>query len=81
MIPILLSCLDAAASLSPALPILILVASISKTHGFVRSSLAYRRGWRSSSTAEKGEYMGSVHYLRKQPSRIDENHSLYDDFW
>ena len=39
-----------------------------------------RREWRDLNDAEKGEYIAAVQCLRRSPSRLGLNQTLYDDF-
>ena len=42
--------------------------------------LTVRREWRMLSEQEKIQYLNAILCLRKHPSRLGMNHSLYDDF-
>ena len=39
-----------------------------------------RREWRELSNAEKGDYIEAVQCLRRSPSKLGLNQTLYDDF-
>jgi hypothetical protein len=43
-------------------------------------AISLRKEWRTLALHQKHEYIGAVQCLKTRPSKLGQNHSLYDDF-